>query len=110
MLKRTKQFMNSNKYKYEKRYIRPLMTPESVYVFKFGKEDLNNRLIIKYSHTWTGRIKINEIDLRLHKQQHPRIFKRESDLIKYLKQHVNQKTRSQLKDTDVSADDKIKTR
>lgn len=73
--------MNSNKYKYEKRYIRPLMTPESVYVFKFGKEDLNNRLIIKYSHTWTGRIKINEIDLRLHKQQHPRIFKRESDLI-----------------------------
>lgn len=102
--------MNSNKYKYEKRYIRPLMTPESVYVFKFGKEDLNNRLIIKYSHTWTGRIKINEIDLRLHKQQHPRIFKRESDLIKYLKQHVNQKTRSQLKDTDVSADDKIKTR
>ncbi|GEL14467.1 hypothetical protein PCE01_02690 [Pediococcus cellicola] len=82
--------MNSNKYRYEKHYIRPLMAPENVYVFKFGKDELNNRLIIKYSHTWTGRIKINEIDLRLHKQQHPRIFKRESELIKYLKQHFAQ--------------------
>ncbi|WP_459798178.1 hypothetical protein [Pediococcus parvulus] len=106
MLKRTKQFMNSNKYKYEKHYIRPLMTPESVYVFKFGKEDLNNRLIIKYSHTWTGRIKINEIDLRLHKQQHPRIFKRESDLIKYLKQHVNQKEKGRLKTNKIEPDEK----
>ncbi|KRN19580.1 hypothetical protein IV79_GL001297 [Pediococcus claussenii] len=74
---------------YQKKYIRPLMTPENVYVFKFGREELNNRVIIKYTHTWTGRIKINEIDLRLHKQKHPRIFRRESDLLNYLKKHMS---------------------
>ncbi|TLQ05012.1 hypothetical protein FEZ51_03250 [Pediococcus stilesii] len=67
-----------------------MMTPESVYVFKFGKDELNNRIIINYTHTWTGRIKINEIDLRLHKQKHPRIFHRESDLLTYLKKHLTE--------------------
>ncbi|KRN63607.1 hypothetical protein IV83_GL000679 [Pediococcus inopinatus] len=79
------------------------MTPENVYVFKFGKEELNNRLIIKYTHTWTGRIKIREIDLRLHKQQHPRIFKRESELIKYLKKHVDVKEQSTAKRNGVAS-------
>ncbi|GEP18635.1 hypothetical protein IV88_GL000027 [Pediococcus argentinicus] len=72
------------------------MTPENVYVFKFGKEELNNRVIIKYSHTWTGRIKINEIDLRLHKQKHPRIFRRESDLVSYLKRHMSSENGEKL--------------
>ena len=66
------------------------MSPESVYVFKFGKDELNNRIMINYAHTWTGRIKINEIDLRLHKQKHPRIFHRESDLLNYLKKHLTE--------------------
>ncbi|PJE48496.1 hypothetical protein BSQ36_00225 [Pediococcus damnosus] len=95
--------MSSNKYKYEKRYFRPLMTPENVYVFKFGKEELNNRLIIKYSHTWTGRIKIHEIDLRMHKQQHPRIFKHESELIKYLKKHVDTTDKASTKRNSVDS-------
>jgi hypothetical protein len=76
---------------YSKKYIRPMMSPESVYVFKFGKDELNNRVIINYTHTWTGRIKINEIDLRLHNQKHPRIFHRESDLLTYLKKHLTEK-------------------
>lgn len=88
MLNQTKQYLKSRHYHYEKSYIRPLMTPESVYVFKFGKEALNNRVIIRYSHTWTGRQRINEIDLRLHKQKHPRIFKTEKDLLEYLETHL----------------------
>ncbi len=74
MLNQTKQYLKSKTISMKKSYIRPLMTPESVYVFKFGREALNNRVIIRYSHTWTGRRKINEIDARLHKQKHPRIF------------------------------------
>ncbi|MBT9672970.1 hypothetical protein GPK34_13110 [Secundilactobacillus kimchicus] len=91
VLNRTKQYLKSRNYHYEKSYIRPLMTPESVYVFKFGRNALNNRVIIRYSHTWTGRQRINEIDLRLHKQKHPRIFKTESDLLAYLESHLPQR-------------------
>ncbi|WWY82598.1 hypothetical protein V9K80_05740 [Pediococcus pentosaceus] len=90
MLKKTKQFLRSNNLQYSKKYIRPMMTPGSVYVFKFGKDELNNRAIINYTHTWTGRIKITEIDLRLHEQKHPRIFRRESDLLAYLKKHLTE--------------------
>lgn len=88
MLNRTKQFMKHNDLKYKKEYIRPMMTPQHVYVFRFGKNKLNNRVIIRYSHTWTGRLKINEIDLRLHKQHNPRIFKTEADLVDYLERHL----------------------
>lgn len=88
MLDQTKQYLKSRHYRYEKSYIRPLMTPESVYIFKFGREALNNRVIIRYSHTWTGRRKINEIDLRLHKQKHPRIFRTEKDLLEYLESRL----------------------
>ena len=68
-----------------------MMTPEHVYIFRFGKHKLNNRVIIRYSHTWTGRLKINEIDVRLHHQHHPRIFKTERDLIIYLTNHLEKK-------------------
>ncbi|MTV81270.1 hypothetical protein [Secundilactobacillus folii] len=95
VLNRTKQYLRNRQYKYEKSYIRPLMTPESVYVFKFGREALNNRVIIRYSHTWTGRQRINEIDLRLHKQKHPRIFKTESELLEYLETHLPQRERKE---------------
>lgn len=88
MLAITKQFLRDNGYHYKKGYIRPLMTPDSVYIFRFGKDDLNNRIIIRYGHGWTGRQKIKEIDLRLHKQKHPRIFKTENSLMKYLKAHL----------------------
>ncbi|XIF19715.1 MAG: hypothetical protein AJITA_00395 [Acetilactobacillus jinshanensis] len=64
------------------------MAPDNVYVFRFGRNRLNNRLIIRYGHRWTGRQKINEIDLRLHKQKHPRIFKDENGLLHYLKGHL----------------------
>ncbi|WP_429970836.1 hypothetical protein ACQW5G_07500 [Fructilactobacillus sp. Tb1] len=84
MLAITKQFLRDNGYHYKKGYIRPLMTPDSVYIFRFGKDDLNNRIILRYGHGWTGRQKIKEIDLRLHKQKHPRIFKTEHSLMKYL--------------------------
>ncbi|GLB46929.1 hypothetical protein WR164_09080 [Philodulcilactobacillus myokoensis] len=90
MLIRTKNYLKQNNYQYKKTYIRPLMTPDNVYVFRFGKNNLNNRLIIRYGHKWTGRQKINEIDLRLHKQKHPRIFKTESDLLNYLKNHLKE--------------------
>ena len=92
MLKRTKQFLRSIHYDYDKTYIRPLMVPDSVYVLKFGKDHRNNRVGVKDSHTWTGRIKINEIAVRLHKQKHPRIFKNEADMIKYLNTHLTKKT------------------
>ncbi|MFC6207895.1 hypothetical protein [Levilactobacillus tongjiangensis] len=84
MLSRTKEFLRQHNYRYEKSYIRPLMAPESVYVFKFGQDSLNNRVIIRYGHTWTGRQRINEIDLRLHKQKHPRVFQNEADMLDYL--------------------------
>ncbi|KRM91409.1 hypothetical protein FC87_GL000920 [Fructilactobacillus florum DSM 22689 = JCM 16035] len=64
------------------------MTPDSVYIFRFGKDQLNNRIIVRYGHGWTGRQKIKEIDLRLHKQRHPRIFKTEHSLLKYLTGHL----------------------
>ena len=51
ILNRTKQFMRDNDLTYKKEYIRPMMTPEHVYVFRFGKHKLNNRVIIRYSHT-----------------------------------------------------------
>ncbi|AEN99207.1 hypothetical protein EQU06_04545 [Lactobacillus sanfranciscensis] len=88
MLAITKQFLRDNGYHYKKGYIRPLMTPDNVYVFRFGKDELNNRIIIRYGHGWMGRQKIKEIDLRLHKQKHPRIFKTELSLMKYLKFHL----------------------
>jgi hypothetical protein len=88
LLNRTKQFMRQNDLQYKKEYIRPMMTPQHVYVFSFGKNKLNNRVIIRYSHTWTGRLKINEIDLRLHKQHNPRIFQTEAQLIDYLQRHL----------------------
>lgn len=83
--------MRSNDLNYKKEYIRPMMTPQHVYVFRFGKRKLNNRVIIRYSHTWTGRLKINEIDVRLHHQHHPRIFRTENDLLLYLNQHMAKK-------------------
>ncbi|AYM03177.1 hypothetical protein [Levilactobacillus yiduensis] len=92
MLSRTKEFLRQHNYRYEKSYIRPLMAPESVYVFKFGQENsLNNRVIIRYGHTWTGRQRINEIDLRLHKQKHPRVFQNEADMLDYLETHLAQR-------------------
>ncbi|MFD1550420.1 hypothetical protein [Levilactobacillus fuyuanensis] len=91
MLSRTKEFLRQNNYRYEKSYIRPLMAPESVYVFKFGKDSLNNRVIIRYGHTWTGRQRINEIDLRLHKQKHPRVFQNEADMLDYLETRLAQR-------------------
>ena len=91
ILNRTKQFMRDNDLTYKKEYIRPMMTPEHVYVFRFGKHKLNNRVIIRYSHTWTGRLKINEIDVRLHHQHHPRIFKTEKDLLLYLSEQLEKK-------------------
>ena len=71
--------MRDNDLDYKREYIRPMMTPEHVYIFRFGRHKLNNRVIVRYSHTWTGRLKINEIDVRLHHQHHPRIFKTETD-------------------------------
>ncbi len=68
--------------------MRPLLTPENIYIFRFGRGRLDNRLIIRYSHKWTGRQRINEIDLRLHKQKHPRIFYSESELLTYLEEHL----------------------
>ena len=91
MLNQTKRFMRDNDLMYKKEYIRPMMTPQHVYVFRFGKHRLNNRVIIRYSHTWTGRLRINEIDVRLHHQQHPRVSRTEADSIEYLKSHFAQK-------------------
>ena len=36
--------MRDNDLMYKKEYIRPMMTPQHVYVFRFGKHRLNNRL------------------------------------------------------------------
>ncbi|CAM2751600.1 hypothetical protein [Fructilactobacillus fructivorans] len=90
MLDQTKKFLRDQGYHYKKTYIRPLITPDNIYVFRFGKNNLNNRLIIRYGHGWTGRQRIKEIDLRLHKQKHPRIFKTERGLLKYLAGHLKQ--------------------
>ena len=91
ILNRTKKFMRDNDLTYQKDYIRPMMTPQHIYVFRFGKHELKNRVIIRYSHTWTGRLRINEIDVRLHHQKHPRIFKTETELIDYLRHHLEKK-------------------
>ncbi|GAK47461.1 hypothetical protein LOSG293_060650 [Secundilactobacillus oryzae JCM 18671] len=88
MLNRTKQYLRNQGLRYQKSYIRPLMAPESVYVLKFGKDAFNNRVIVRYTHTWTGRQRITEIDLRLHKQKHPRVFKNENELLAYLEPHI----------------------
>ncbi|PAK59870.1 hypothetical protein B8W93_00385 [Lentilactobacillus kefiri] len=88
ILSRTKQYLRKNGYFYKKEYIRPLLTPDNIYIFRFGRDRLDNRLIIRYSHKWTGRQRINEIDLRLHKQKHPRIFENESELLNYLEDHL----------------------
>ena len=73
----------------EKEHVNPLMVPERVYVLKFGIDEktMNNRFIVEYTYTWTGRIKINKISLRLHGQQHPREFRNEAQLLQYLKKH-----------------------
>jgi len=98
MLSRTKQFLRQHNYHYEKSYIRPLMAPESVYVFKFGRDSLNNRVIIRYGHTWTGRQRINEIDLRLHKQKHPRVFQNEADMLDYLEVNLAKRDQHHVDD------------
>ncbi|MCF6514963.1 hypothetical protein GSH19_02140 [Lactobacillus sp. S2-2] len=90
MIDKTKEFLRDNGYYYKKTYIRPLMTPDNVYVFRFGKDKLDNRIILRYGHGWTGRQRIKEIDLRLHKQKHPRVFKTENGLLKYLQGHLSQ--------------------
>ncbi|GKT03285.1 hypothetical protein ACRYI5_02995 [Furfurilactobacillus sp. WILCCON 0119] len=88
MLTRTKAFLKANQFRYEKTYIRPMMVPQHVYVLRFGKKKVNNRLIVKYSHGWTGRLKIDEIDLRLHGQHNPRVFQNEDELLDYLASHI----------------------
>ena len=97
--------MRDNDLMYKREYIRPMMTPQHVYVFRFGKRRLNNRVIIRYSHTWTGRLKINEIDVRLHHQHHPRIFLTESDLIDYLKHHLEKEKKKRAKDSQDEDDE-----
>lgn len=71
MLRKTKNFLKANGVYYEKEQVNPLMVPERVYVLKFGIDEktMNNRFIVEYTYTWTGRIKINKISLRLHGQQ-----------------------------------------
>ncbi|GEK27825.1 hypothetical protein [Furfurilactobacillus siliginis] len=88
MLARTKTFLKANQFHYEKTYIRPMMVPQHVYVLRFGKKKLNNRLIAKYSHSLLGRLKIDEFDLRLHGQHNPRVFQTENELLDYLASHV----------------------
>ena len=85
-----------------------MMTPMHEYVFRFGKHKLNNRVIIRYSHTWTGRLKINEIDVRLHHQHHPRIFLTETDLIDYLRTHIKPGKSSKVRSDKASAGSKKK--
>ena len=62
-------------------------------------------MIVRYSHTWTGRLKINEIDVRLHHQHHPRIFKTETDLILYLQQHMEKEEQKKIAKQAVKHDD-----
>ena len=94
--------MRDNDLMYKKEYIRPMMTPQHVYVFRFGKHRLNNRVIVRYSHTWTGRLKINEIDVRLHHQHHLCIFLTESDLIDYLSHHLEKEKKREQERPHIS--------
>ena len=79
--------MRDNDLDYKREYIRPMMTPEHVYIFRFG------------------RLKINEIDVRLHHQHHPRIFKTETDLILYLQQHMEKEEQKKIAKQAVKHDD-----
>ena len=89
MLKKTKHFLRAHGVDYEKEHVNPLIVPEKVYVLKFGKDgNLDNRFIVEHTYTWTGRIKINKIILRLHGQHHPREFNGETQLLLYLKKHA----------------------
>lgn len=87
MLRKTKNFLRSQNIAYHKEHVNPLMVPEKVYVLKFGKDrdNLNNRFIVEHTYTWTGRIKITKIIVRLHGQKHPHVFANESQLLRYLK-------------------------
>ena len=87
MLRRTKNLLRAYGVSYDKEHVNPMMVPERVYVLRFGKDpdNLNNRFIVDYNYTITGRIKINKISLRLHKQVHPREFANEAQLLSYLK-------------------------
>ncbi|HIX01344.1 MAG TPA: hypothetical protein H9861_01130 [Candidatus Ligilactobacillus excrementigallinarum] len=90
MLKKTKHFLRAHGVDYEKEHVNPLIVPEKVYVLKFGEKGkkLNNRFIVDHTYTWTGRIKINNIILRLHGQHHPREFRNETELLNYLRKHA----------------------
>ncbi|MFT8458456.1 MAG: hypothetical protein ABF804_07045 [Liquorilactobacillus ghanensis] len=88
MLRKTKNFLQANKINYKKEHVNPLIVPEKVYVLKFGKGHLNNRFIVEHTYTWTGRIKINKISLRLHGQKSPHEFHNETELLRYLKSHL----------------------
>ncbi|AUJ31630.1 MAG: hypothetical protein ABF483_01095 [Liquorilactobacillus nagelii] len=88
MLRKTKNFLQAHKIDYEKEHVNPLIVPEKVYVLKFGKGQLNNRFIVEHTYTWTGRIKINKISLRLHGQKSPHEFRNETELLQYLKSHL----------------------
>ncbi|WP_290032812.1 hypothetical protein [Ligilactobacillus cholophilus] len=88
MLNKTKHFLRAHGVDYEKEHVNPLIVPEKVYVLKFGRGNrLNNRFIVEHTYTWTGRIKINNIILRLHGQHHPREFHNEAELLNYLRRH-----------------------
>ncbi|MFD1319264.1 hypothetical protein [Loigolactobacillus zhaoyuanensis] len=88
MLRKTKNFLKANGFHYKKKYLSPLVAPENYYVLKFGKNHLNNRYIVQYSYTWTGRMKVTQIDLRLHGQKRPRVFVNEAQLLSYLRKHL----------------------
>ncbi|KRM95761.1 hypothetical protein FC19_GL001239 [Liquorilactobacillus aquaticus DSM 21051] len=88
MLRKTKNFLQANNINYKKEHVNPLIVPERVYVLKFGKTKLNNRFIVEHTYTWTGRIKINKISLRLHGQKSPREFPNEAELLHYLKRNI----------------------
>ncbi|KRM83999.1 hypothetical protein [Liquorilactobacillus vini] len=88
MLRKTKNFLQANHINYKKEHVNPLIVPEKVYVLKFGKNKLNNRFIVEHTYTWTGRIKINKISLRLHGQRGPHEFQNEAELLQYLKSHI----------------------
>ncbi|KRN89021.1 hypothetical protein [Ligilactobacillus ceti] len=87
MLRKTKNFLKANGVHYKKEHVNPLIVPDRVYVLMFGKDenDLNNRFIVEHTYTWTGRIKINKITVRLHGQTRPHIFANETQLLRYLK-------------------------
>lgn len=90
MLSKTKKFLRANKIYYDKEHLNPLMVPDRIYVLNFGldEDDLNNRFIVEYTYTWTGRIKINKITIRLHNQVSPHEFRNETELLHYLKKHT----------------------